>query len=573
MLATAVATAIPLLALYAIYRLDRYGTRAFRLVALCTAWGIVATRVALAVNTAVLDSGLVAGPTITRVVAPAVEEVAKGLIIAYLVLRPRFTYFVDGAIYGFAVGIGFAVAENYHYLWNHQATALTLATGRVVSTNLMHASTTALTGIGMALARFAPSARRQLGIGLAGLGLAMLLHVAFNTLVTRFSGSTAALYALAAAYGLAGALGVAGSIRLGLRQARGWIRPALAASRRVAAGEIAAVESLDDDVASPLLTAVEARFGERMADDVRDLLRLQARLGILLQTRAQLPDGTARREVDEELARLHGLMDARRRAIGVFCMLHVRAIAPDVAGPIWQSLSAVPSGTAGADSASREAAAAGIDVWTLLGERTAPRRRLAPWRKRGATATRPRAATGRGLSPVARRRLAMLLYVGLTAALWIGPRAVAVPAWATVSEPALARIAAQWLLTLGMLAVLAPPRSVPRRGPARRDLWQRASRRLDARARRGGIRRRLASKAGRLAALVALAGASALVWTSAAWWPSAGWTSHPARMAVQALAQVALVIVAAVAQRHIRVLPGLVTMVAVGAAMVEVLGR
>lgn len=596
MLAAAVATAIPLLSLYAIYRLDRYGTRAFRLVLLCAAWGIVATRVAFEVNTAVLDTGRVAAPIITRVIAPVVEEIAKAMIIAYLVLRPRFTYFVDGAIYGFAVGIGFAVAENYHYLWSHQSAALTLALGRVVSTNLMHASTTAFTGIALGMARFEARPTRRWGVGLAGLGLSMLLHIAFNTLVTRFNGSTAALYALAAGYGVSGALGVAGAIRLGLRQATGWIRPALAASHRVAAGEIAAIEALED--APAVLAPIEARFGERAADDVHTLLQTQARLGILLQHQDHLPEGEARREVDEEVARLHAEMDERRRAIGVFCMLHVRAIAPDPAGPLWRALDAA-GGEATEAAAAGEAGARApggwrawrrwrprskpkdVDVWRALRARTEPRKPLAArwWRPRGeATGDQvdPTAAAPRG-----RAVLTGLAYAGVTAAVWLGPGMIDLPGWATAAESTLGRITLQWLATLGFLAAIGAWDGDLRRtpiwplrsgaiGPRHGDLWHRAAGRLDARARHGSVRRRLASKAGHLIALAVAAVVSAVIWMGPRWLTVVGQVVDPATLvAIQVLAQVAVVVTLAAAVGRVRPAPWLATIAAIAAAIVE----
>ena len=67
--------------------------------------------------------------------------------------RPKFTYFVDGAIYGFAIGIGFAVFENYEYIAGSSA-ALNTAIGRVISTNLIHATASAIIGIAFGLARF-----------------------------------------------------------------------------------------------------------------------------------------------------------------------------------------------------------------------------------------------------------------------------------------------------------------------------------------------------------------------------------------------------------------------------------
>ena len=296
-----VATAIPLLALYLIHRLDLYSTNHFRDVLLCLAWGILSTQLALLINSGITGLGILPMATVTQRIAPPVEELAKVLIIAYLVFRPRFTYFVDGAIYGFAVGIGFAVVENAFYLTRAGDAALTLAAGRVLSTNLMHGSATAISGIALALARFQPDRRRRAGTVLVGLAAAIGLHLAFNGFVGRFSGSVAALYGLAAAFGLTGALGVGLAIRLGLRRERQMIGRALGSSDRLTPGERQAVDQLADPTA--ILAPIAERFGPAKAEAVRDLLKHQARLGILHETDQRLPDASKRAR-DEAAARL-----------------------------------------------------------------------------------------------------------------------------------------------------------------------------------------------------------------------------------------------------------------------------
>jgi RsiW-degrading membrane proteinase PrsW (M82 family) len=52
----------------------------------------------------------------TRYVAPFVEEALKALIIWGLIRGNRIGFLVDAAIYGFAVGAGFAIFENMYYL-------------------------------------------------------------------------------------------------------------------------------------------------------------------------------------------------------------------------------------------------------------------------------------------------------------------------------------------------------------------------------------------------------------------------------------------------------------------------
>ncbi len=152
-IAIAVATAVPLVVLFILYTRDLYESGSYNLIALCVAWGGLMVGAAFILNTEIY--GRVGDiDAMIRFVAPIVEEILKAIILIILVRRENFTYFVDGAIYGFAVGIGFAVFENYFYLYQNEAEALSIAIGRVLSTNLMHATASAVVGTALGFSRF-----------------------------------------------------------------------------------------------------------------------------------------------------------------------------------------------------------------------------------------------------------------------------------------------------------------------------------------------------------------------------------------------------------------------------------
>jgi RsiW-degrading membrane proteinase PrsW (M82 family) len=52
----------------------------------------------------------------SRYVAPVVEELLKGVVIVALIHAHRIGFLVDAAIFGFAVGTGFALVENTYFL-------------------------------------------------------------------------------------------------------------------------------------------------------------------------------------------------------------------------------------------------------------------------------------------------------------------------------------------------------------------------------------------------------------------------------------------------------------------------
>src|SRR5204863_7152034 len=113
----------------------------------------------------------------SRYVAPITEELLKGLVIVALIRAHRIGFLVDAAIYGFAVGTGFALAENLYYL--HLAPDAGLGTWvvRGFGTALMHGGAAAIFGVmGLTMVERRPG----LPAFLPGLLVAILLHAGFN---------------------------------------------------------------------------------------------------------------------------------------------------------------------------------------------------------------------------------------------------------------------------------------------------------------------------------------------------------------------------------------------------------
>nr|MBN1228275.1 PrsW family intramembrane metalloprotease [Anaerolineae bacterium] len=358
-LAYAVATAVPLIALYVIFTLDLYGTGSFRTVLSCFAWGIVAFGLAFEFHTLLLNRGIIYYDTFARFVAPVTEEILKALLLIYLVRRPNFTYFVDGAIYGFAIGIGFAVFENYFYIADSYA-AFGTAFSRVISTNLMHATTSAVVGIALGHARFQKFPTSVLTL-LGGLLVGMAIHTGFNNMVTRVYSGLLLLYA--ATVGVAGFGFIAFMIKRGLQEGRKWIEEALGEADRVTAGEKAVVNQLSDIY--DLLQPIRERFGEEKTKQVEQFLKLQAQLGIKRKTLDKLSDDRMRKGVEEQMDEIRARMDGVRRDVGAYVMLYVRAIIPPDTSPLWNMLE-----NAIQQRIAERPASAGPSLWAKLGERT-----------------------------------------------------------------------------------------------------------------------------------------------------------------------------------------------------------
>jgi RsiW-degrading membrane proteinase PrsW (M82 family) len=332
-IAFAIATVIPLAVLWFIRSRNLYQTGSFSLALGSFVWGAAVFAIVSLLNRTLLRLDLVETLLLVQFIAPITEEILKGLLFVYLFRKINFTYFVDGAIYGFAIGIGFAVFENYEYILGYQQAALSIAIGRVISTNLIHASATSLVGIAFGLARFHKGFRRWAYI-LGGWLVAMVLHVTFNNLVTRVSSGLLLLYA--AAVGLFATVVIYRLIKTGLRQAREWIQEKLGAADRVTASEAQMVNSIQD--ARELLAPLVELFGEQQAAQVQQFLLIQARLGIHRKNLDKLQDPALVEETKTEMARLREEMDLLRRQVGTYTMMTLRGIFPPDEGPLWGAL-------------------------------------------------------------------------------------------------------------------------------------------------------------------------------------------------------------------------------------------
>jgi protease PrsW len=146
---------------------------------ICILWGIAAAGLSYFGNNAAADWGKMGFEEVSKYVAPVIEELIKGILIVFLVARKRVGFMIDAAIYGFAVGAGFALAENtWYYLHLGQDFHLVLAIVRGFGTAIMHGGTVAIFAI-VLIEGVHRSNRFVLG-GALGMLFAIMLHSAFN---------------------------------------------------------------------------------------------------------------------------------------------------------------------------------------------------------------------------------------------------------------------------------------------------------------------------------------------------------------------------------------------------------
>lgn len=376
-LATLIAIGIPALFLLLIYTLDLYASRTFGLVMLCFGWGAVgAFSMAYGINT--LTARPLAGALgvdvyllLVVAVAPVVEELSKSFSLFYVSRRPEFTYFVDGAIYGFAAGIGFSIIENFLYLSRNPELGIALALTRAFSTCLMHGTAAGLVGAAVGRFRF----RRRSGRGLAmigGWGAAILLHALFNGVVQKAPLSQTLVVALAMGLGLAGVALIGFFIMLGLREEREWLAETLDRQVGVSSAEVRAAQaygSLDE-----MLEPIAQQFPQK-AEQIEALLLQQAQMGIKRKVRQQVDDEKLQEQLEQEIAQLRAKMESLRKEIGPYVMAYVRGVFPEGALDLWARLELIAAQTGPPDLqrwtemlAGGEAPSTGRDIFAHLQE-------------------------------------------------------------------------------------------------------------------------------------------------------------------------------------------------------------
>ncbi|MBW3660534.1 MAG: PrsW family intramembrane metalloprotease [Gemmatimonadetes bacterium] len=184
---------VPFYLLLALW-IDRYEKEPVGMLALAFLWGAtVAAFFSFLFNTvsALLLGEMSGSPQAAELggavlSAPFSEELSKGvaLFILYFWKRNEFDNITDGIIYAAMVGLGFAMTENVLYygraIQTGFAGSLVTIGIRGVLAPFSHPLYTAMTGIGLGLARESTNRMIKLAAPVLGLAMAMFLHALWN---------------------------------------------------------------------------------------------------------------------------------------------------------------------------------------------------------------------------------------------------------------------------------------------------------------------------------------------------------------------------------------------------------
>lgn len=158
---------------------DSFKLVRWRDVILAIVIGSISALVSMFINITLLSEISFDHTFYVRYFAPVVEETAKALFIFFLLYKKKIGFMIDGAIYGFAIGAGFAVVENIYYLHSLESRQIIVWIIRGLGTAVMHGGTTALMTI-LAKNLLDRSGIHEFILVLPGFFIAIILHSFFN---------------------------------------------------------------------------------------------------------------------------------------------------------------------------------------------------------------------------------------------------------------------------------------------------------------------------------------------------------------------------------------------------------
>lgn len=168
--------------LAALVALDSYKLVRLRTILSVIVLGGLTAGVSYVLNMLAYDGLDVEFVTLSRYIAPLIEEAMKGAVILLLLRTHRIGFLVDAAIFGVAVGAGFAMVENLFYLRSLADAHVGVWIVRGFGTAVMHGGVQAIFAV-MLVAISDRRGRTDLNALVPALLAAAAIHSVFNHFV------------------------------------------------------------------------------------------------------------------------------------------------------------------------------------------------------------------------------------------------------------------------------------------------------------------------------------------------------------------------------------------------------
>jgi RsiW-degrading membrane proteinase PrsW (M82 family) len=318
---------VPVLALLGVLLyLDSYKLVSLRFVGLLIGAGVALVGVSYFLNVGAMEWLGIELDVLSRYIAPVIEELLKASIVYALIRTHRLGFVVDAAIAGFAVGTGFAVAENLYYLYTRPELGLATWLVRGCGTALMHGGATALFAM-LALSRVGPGKTPTLLVLLPGFALAVVLHGAFNQFL---------LSPMIQAAGMAVALPPLFYFvfESSERQLQSWLGNGFDANVELL--DLINEGRLTESPVGQYLHSLKDRFDPLAVVDIVCYLRLHTELAIRAKGLLMLREQGMDAPLDEASKASLTELDSLERTVGKAAMLSIRPMLNLGAREIWQ---------------------------------------------------------------------------------------------------------------------------------------------------------------------------------------------------------------------------------------------
>jgi len=318
---------VPVVAhLLVLLAMDGYKLVRVRTVLVSVGFGGVAALGSQMSNDALLGATQLTLADYSFTVAPLVEEAFKASWLIFLISSRRLGFLVDAAILGFAVGVGFALAENLLFLSLRPEAGLLVWVVRGLGTAVMHGSTMVLFTV-LAQAACERSARVRPWFFLGPFILAVAVHAIFNRFFISPVVSAAGLVV-----GLPALMYLV--FRLGDRSLQNWLGEGFQTDSDLL--EAINEGQLTQTPVGTYLLTLQEKFPPEIVADMFCLLKITVELSIeakgLLMMRKQGFDVGPSGETREKLAEVAFL----ERAIGPIGRLAVGPLLPRGRKDFWQ---------------------------------------------------------------------------------------------------------------------------------------------------------------------------------------------------------------------------------------------
>lgn len=319
---------LPVMAfLGALIYFDSFKVVRARAVIVATAAGMLAAFAGYWINGFLLDRLDIGYVDYSRWISPWLEESLKAALIVYLIRTRRVGMLVDAAIYGFAVGTGFALFENFYFLMARPETHPAVQVIRGFGTAIMHGGATAVFAI-VAVSQAERFPERWLRVFGPGLVAAVILHGVYNTLLVRPVFATLAVLMLLPPL-------IYFAFESSEKNLRDWLESDLDS-------DVQLIETINsgeflDSHAGRYLHSLQDRFDGPVVADMLCYLRLHVELALRAKGVLMLREsGFEEPPIDDELRAQIEELRYLERSIGKSGQLALRPIVMATGKDLWQ---------------------------------------------------------------------------------------------------------------------------------------------------------------------------------------------------------------------------------------------